>query len=59
MKSRLAEQARHAQVEDVRRMTPEQRLMAYLTHCQLMAKLRQAGTDASARGARSVRTDAD
>lgn len=33
--------------------------MAYLTHCQLMAKLQRAGTDARARGARSVRPNAD
>ena len=31
MKSRLAEQARQAQLADIRRMTVEQRLMAYLT----------------------------
>jgi len=59
MKSRLAEQARQAQVADVRRMTAQQRLMAYLTHCQLMAKLQQAGMGARARGARPVRPDAD
>jgi hypothetical protein len=59
MKSRIAEQARQAQVADVRRMTPEQRLMAYLTHCQLMAKLQRAGTDARAGGTRPVHPDAD
>jgi hypothetical protein len=59
MKSRLADQARQAQVADVRRMTAEQRLMAYLTHCQLMAKLQRAGMSARARGARPARPDAD
>jgi hypothetical protein len=59
MKSRLADQARQAQVADVRRMTAEQRLMAYLAHCQLMAKLQRAGMDARSRGARPVRPDAD
>jgi hypothetical protein len=59
MNSRLAEQARQAQVADVRRMTAEQRLMAFLTHCQLMAKLQRAGTDLRARAARPVRPDAD
>lgn len=59
MKSRLAEQARQAQVADVRRMTAEQRLMAYLTHCQLMVRLQQAGTVVYARAARPVRSDAD
>jgi hypothetical protein len=48
MKSRLAEHAREAQFADVRRMTAEQRLIAYLTHCQLMAKLQRAGADARA-----------
>jgi hypothetical protein len=63
MKSRIAEQARQAQVADVRRMTAEQRLMAYLTHCQLMAKLRRAGSEApsggAARGRRCVEEGSD
>ena len=59
MKSRLADQARQAQVADVRRMTVEQRLLAYHAHCQLMSKLQRAGMDARSRGARSVRPDAD
>jgi len=33
--------------------------MAYLTHCQLMAKLQRAGTGARERKARPVRPDAD
>ena len=59
MKSRLAEQTRQAQVAEVRRMTAEQRLMAYLTHCQLMAKLQQAGSDARAERVGPVPPDAD
>jgi hypothetical protein len=29
--------------DDVKRMTPEQRLAAFLAHCQLMAQLQGAG----------------
>jgi hypothetical protein len=43
MKSRLAEAARERLCAHVQRMTPEQRLAAYLDHCQLMAQLRQGG----------------
>lgn len=43
MKSQLAEAARRSLAEDVKRMTPEQRLAAFLAHCQLMARLRDAG----------------
>jgi hypothetical protein len=43
MKSQLADAARRSLSEDVKRMTPEQRLAAFLTHCQLMAQLHSAG----------------
>jgi len=43
MKSQLAIEARQALAADVRRMTPEERLAAYVRHCQLMAELRRAG----------------
>jgi hypothetical protein len=46
MKSQLADQARRALLEDVRRMSGEQRLIAYHEHCKLMAELQQAGEDA-------------
>jgi pterin-4a-carbinolamine dehydratase len=43
MKSQLAEAARRSLTEDIMRMTAEQRLAAFLTHCQLMAQLTSAG----------------
>jgi hypothetical protein len=43
MKSQLAEAARRNLAEDVKRMTAEQRLAAFLAHCQLMAQLNSAG----------------
>lgn len=46
MKSDLANQARHGLLEDLRRMTPEERLAAYARHCQLIAQLRMAGRNA-------------
>jgi hypothetical protein len=39
MKSRIAEAARRSLSEGIKRMTPEQRLAAFLAHCQLMAQL--------------------
>jgi hypothetical protein len=45
MKSKLADQARQSLSEDLRRMTPEERLAAYVRHCQLMAQVRLAGQD--------------
>ena len=47
MKSELADQARHGLLEDLRRMTPEERLAAYARHCQLIAQLRMAGRSAN------------
>jgi hypothetical protein len=43
MKSQLADAARRSLHEDVKRMTPEQRLAAFLAHCQLMVQLAEAG----------------
>jgi hypothetical protein len=43
MKSLLADAARRSLSEDAKRMTPEQRLAAFLAHCQLMAQLHSAG----------------
>jgi hypothetical protein len=51
MKSRLAVAARRSLYEDLKRMTAEQRLAAFLAHCQLMAQLSNAG----AAGQRSPR----
>jgi len=43
MKLRLAIAARRSLHDDVKRMTAEQRLAAFLAHCQLMAQLANAG----------------
>jgi len=43
MRSKLADAARRSLNEDVKRMTAEQRLAAFLAHCQLMAQLASAG----------------
>jgi hypothetical protein len=48
MKSRLADEARRSLDEDVKRMTAEQRLAAFLVHCQLMAQLANAGASGHA-----------
>ena len=43
MESKLAKEARLALLADARRLTPEQRLNAFLAHCQLMMELYAAG----------------
>jgi hypothetical protein len=43
MRSQLAETARQTLADEIRRMTPEARLAAFLAHCELMAQLRAAG----------------
>jgi hypothetical protein len=43
MESRLARQAKAALLDTMRRMTPEQRLEAFLEHCQLVMELYDAG----------------
>jgi hypothetical protein len=43
MESKLAKEARLALLADARRLTPEQRLDAFLAHCQLMMELHAAG----------------
>jgi hypothetical protein len=43
MKSRVAKQAESALLESMQRLSPEERLNAFLAHCQLMMSLRQAG----------------
>jgi predicted XRE-type DNA-binding protein len=43
IKSRLAEEARHAASESVRSLTPEKRLEAHLKHSELVDALRRAG----------------
>jgi hypothetical protein len=43
MKSKLALEARQALLEDTQCLTPEERLNAFLEHCQLMMALYEAG----------------
>jgi len=43
MESKLGKQVEQAMIEDVRRLTPEQRLDAFAAHCQLMMELYIAG----------------
>ena len=59
MKSQLAEAARRSLTEDVKRMTAEQRLAAFLAHCQLMAQLAGAGGAREHRSERPVPRNAD
>lgn len=58
MKSRLAIEARQALAADVRRMTPEERLAAYVRHCQLMAEVRRAGENHPKVNSRKLAADA-
>jgi len=43
MRSQLADAARRRLNEDVKRMTAEERLAAFLAHCQLITQLAEAG----------------
>jgi hypothetical protein len=43
MKSRLAQQTEQSLIEAAQRLTPEQRLAAFVTHCRLVDALRRAG----------------
>jgi hypothetical protein len=43
MRSQLADAALRSLNEDVKRLTAEQRLAAFLAHCQLVAQLTSAG----------------
>lgn len=43
MESKLAQQQKKALIQTVQRMTPEQRLEAFLVHCRLMTSLYRAG----------------
>jgi cell division protein FtsB len=59
MKSPLAEASRQSLNEDIKRMTAEQRLAAFLAHCQLMAQLASAGGAVQQRPRDTVRPDAN
>jgi hypothetical protein len=43
MQSKVADEARRAQLEDLRRMSGEQRLLAFVNHNRLVAEIRAAG----------------
>lgn len=43
MHSRVAEQAKRSLQESMRRLTPEERLNAFLEHCQLVMELYKVG----------------
>ena len=43
MESKLAQQVEQALIEDMRRLTPQERLEAFITHCQLSMDLYLAG----------------
>ena len=45
MESRLAHQAEAELLKTMRRMTPEQKLNAFLEHCQLVMELYSAGQE--------------
>jgi hypothetical protein len=43
MRSQLADAARRRLNEEVKRMTAEERLAAFIAHCELIAQLAEAG----------------
>ena len=53
MESRLAREAQADLLETMRRMTPEQKLNAFLEHCQLVMELYDAGREQREQVARS------
>ncbi len=55
IKSRLADEARHAVSESVRSLSPEKRLEAHLKHSELVTELHRAGMDHGRGLARSSR----
>jgi hypothetical protein len=54
MESRLARETEAAPFDTMRRMTPEQRLDAFLEHCQLVMELYNAGRQHRAKPARAT-----
>ena len=55
MQSKLAQQARRALVAATQRLTPEQRLEAFLAHSRLLTELYLAGKTLRSRSARQAR----
>jgi predicted XRE-type DNA-binding protein len=55
IKSRLADEARHAVNEGIRSLTPEERLEAHLKHNELVTELHRAGMGYGSTLARSTR----
>jgi hypothetical protein len=49
MHSKIATEAKAALVAATQRLTPENRLNAFLEHCRLMMSLRQAGRELQSR----------
>jgi hypothetical protein len=43
MRSKVANEAERALIESTQRLTPEQRVEAYLEHCRLVMELYEAG----------------
>lgn len=43
MYSKIAKESQRSLLEEARKLTPEQRLNAFLTHNRLIAKLKEAG----------------
>jgi predicted XRE-type DNA-binding protein len=55
IKSRLAEEARHAVSESIRSLAPEERLEAHLKHSELVTELHRAGMGYRGTMARSTK----
>jgi hypothetical protein len=45
MKSKLARDAEQAPIEAAQRLSPEERLNAFLAHCRLVMELNEAGQE--------------
>jgi len=49
MESKLANESKRRLLDSMRRLTPEQRLAAYIAHCELVMQLYAAGIDSRTR----------
>ena len=50
MKSKLAEKAERALIDATQKLSPEERLNAFLEHCRLITELSEAGQQIRAGG---------